>query len=96
MKTTITLLLVLFVTFLATPTIVSLIEKKSDVSSFYSFSEEEISNKDLKEIKADFKHVFDYPIIALKINTNTAIISENVSRHDNVTPSIFSPPPELS
>ncbi len=96
MKTTISILVLLFVTFLATPTIVSLIEKKSDVSSFYNFSEEEIASKDVKEIKADFKHVFDYPFIVLKINSTTAIISENLSRHDNVTPSIFSPPPELS
>lgn len=96
MKTYATLLLILFVTFLATPTIVSLIENKSDVSNFYSCSEEEISSKDLKEIKAELKHVFDYPFIALIINTNSTIISETNSLHDKITPCIFSPPPELS
>lgn len=96
MKTTISLLLILFVTSLATPTIISLLEKNIDMSSFYSCSEEEISSKDLKEIKAELKHVFDYPFISLIINTNSTIISDNDSLHDNITPSIFSPPPELS
>lgn len=96
MKTTISLLLILFVTSIATPTIISLLEKNIDMSSFYSFSEEEESNKEPKEIKGDVKPLFDYPFFTRKINTCITIISENDSRHDNVSPSIFSPPPELS
>ena len=60
------IVLVLFVAFLSTPTIVSIIEKKTDVSIFYSLTEEEI-HKELKEVKAEIKS-YDYPIttIALK------------------------------
>ena len=86
------IILVLFVAFLSTPTIVSLIEKKTDVSIFYSLAEEEI-HKELKEVKAEIKS-YDYPIstIALK---KSRIVSENLSKHDNVSSVIFSPPPEF-
>jgi len=88
------LVLVMFVTFLSTPTIVTLIKKSTDTSIVYSFYEEEI-HKEVKEVKAEIKQQFDYPFLDLKIKKNTTIISENLSRHDNVTSEIFSPPPEL-
>jgi hypothetical protein len=88
------ILLVLFVLFLSTPTVVTLIKKTTDTSMFYSFTEEEI-HKELKEVKAEVKQHFDYPFLDLKIDKNTSIISENLSRHDNVASEIFSPPPEL-
>ena len=87
------LILVLFVSFLSTPTVVTLIKKSTDVSIFYSFAEEEI-HKDLKEVKC-IKQCFDYPFTDLLLNPNSKIISENLSRHDNATEEIFSPPPEL-
>jgi len=89
------IVLILFITFLATPTIVTLIEKNTDTSIFFSFAEEEESIKNIKEIKADLKQQFDYPFLDSKIKNNTRIISENLSRHDNVISTIFSPPPEL-
>jgi hypothetical protein len=88
------LFLILFVAFLSTPTIVTLIQKNTNTSMFYSFAEEEI-HKELKEVKAEVKQHFDYPFLNLPIKKNTAIISENLSRHDNVASEIFSPPPEL-
>jgi hypothetical protein len=87
------LLLIVFVSFLSTPTVVSLIKKSTDVSLFYSFAEEE-THKDLKEVKG-LKQLFDYPSTELKLNPNSKIISENLSCHDNVAEEIFSPPPEL-
>ncbi len=89
------LLIMTFITFLSTPTVITLIEKNSDISLFYSFAEEEI-HKELKEVKAEVKQQFDYPFLELKIPKNTAIISENLSRHDNVSSEIISPPPEFS
>lgn len=89
------LLLAVFVIFLSTPTLVTLIEKNTDTSMFYSFAEEEI-HKQMKEVKAEVKQHFDYPFLDLQIEKNTAIISENLSRHDNVASEIFSPPPEFS
>ncbi len=86
------LILVMFVTFLSTPTVVSMIKKGTDVSVFYSFAEEEI-HKELKEVKAEIKS-YDYPITVLTVK-KTKIISENLSKHDNVSEEIFSPPPEF-
>ena len=94
MKFTAIIILILFVTFLSTPTVVSLIQKSSDISMFYSFAEEEI-HKELKEVKAEIKQSFDYPFSDTTIKENLTIISENLSKHDNVSEEIFSPPPEL-
>lgn len=89
------LLLIVFIAFLSTPTVVTLIKKSTDTSVFYSFAEEEI-HKELKEVKADLKQHFDYPFLDLQIKKNTEIISENLLSHDNVASEIFSPPPEFS
>jgi hypothetical protein len=94
MKFVAKLLLVLFVAFLSAPTIVKLIEKNTDVSFFYSFSEEEF-DKDYKEIKANLSNEYEFVFIDLSNSTSTIIVSENLSRHDNVSEEIFSPPPEL-
>ncbi len=88
-------LLVFFVFFLATPTIVSVIKKNMDISMFYSFNEEEM-HKDFKELKADLSTNYEVTFVNLSNTTTTKIISENLSRHDNVSEQIFSPPPELS
>jgi hypothetical protein len=52
MKLAVNILLIVFVTFLSTPTIVSVIKKSTDTSYFYSMSEEELTHK---EVKAEFK-----------------------------------------
>lgn len=77
------------------PTIVTLIEKKTNVSLFYSFDEEEI-HKNHKEIKSDFKRSVEYFFMDSKRNPNSKIISENLSRHNNVGEEIFFQPPELN
>jgi hypothetical protein len=84
----------LFVTFLSTPTIVTLIERSTDVSLLYNFAEEEI-HKEVKEIKADLKQSFDYPLLSSTVLKNLIIVSENLSRHDKISEEIFSPPPDL-
>lgn len=87
-------ILFVFVTFLSTPTIVTLIEKNTDISMFYSFAEEE-NHKDIKEIKADLRLNFDYPFMETVEHQNSKIIFENLTRHDNIAEEIFIPPPEL-
>ena len=87
--------MVLFIAFLSTPTIVTLIEENTDVSFFYNFSEEEI-HQDLKVIKAVLKQNNNLSFLKTKNNLKLKIISKNESRHDNVTEEIFSPPPELA
>ena len=85
-------ILFVFVAFLTTPTVVTLIEKNTDVSMFYSFAEEE----NHKEIKADLRLGFDYPILVIGGYQNSKIVSENQIRHDNIAEEIFIPPPELA
>lgn len=86
--------LFLFVAFISTPTIISLIQKNTDVSAFYSFNEEEI-HKDYKEVKASLKNDYEFTFLEFPNQTSSAIISENLSKHDNVAEEIFSPPPEF-
>ena len=87
------MILVYIIAFLSTPTVVTLIKKSTDISVFYSFAEEEI-HKDLKEVKA-IKQFFDCPFTETTLNSDSKIVSENLSKHDNVAEEIFSPPPEL-
>ena len=85
------LLLFVFIAFLITPTIVSIIEKTTDISVFYSLSEEE---KEIKEIKAIFNlDFFNEPVYLSKLNSSL-IHSENLSKHDKIPSKIFIPPPE--
>ncbi len=91
MKFAVKLALLLFVIFLSTPTIVSAIEKSCDTSIFFSMTEEELSHN---EIKAELK-VDEYHFIDLSGYASKRILSENLSRHDNVCAAIFIPPPDL-
>ncbi len=92
MKFLVQFILFLFVAFLVTPTVVSIIEKKNDVSIFFSLAEEEI-HKELKEVKADLK--LYYCLNISKTVKKLKIISEKLSEHDKVSSIIFSPPPEF-
>ena len=94
MKYLSSIVLLLFVTFLSTPTIVTLIEKHTDISTFYSFSEEEIY-KEVKEIKANLKEESHIELTDWNNPKDINIVFENLSKHDNVFATIFSPPPEL-
>jgi hypothetical protein len=94
MKVIARLFLFLFVAFLLTPTVVTLIEKQCDVSMFYKFSEEEHSHS--KEVKV-FAYTFalSHDFLILKVSKSSLILSENLSKHDNVSSKIFSPPPDF-
>lgn len=94
MKLFVRLMLVFFITFLSAPTIVTLIEKNNDISLFYDFAEEEIQ-KDFKEIKGEIIPDYFFAFTNFTQIKNTKIIFENLSRHDNVSEEIFSPPPEV-
>lgn len=91
MKIIAQLLLFVFVSFLITPTIVSVIQKDADISTFYSFSEEE---KAQKEIKAIINFESTHGIVDLSNLNYRSIFPENLSKHDNISSKIFIPPPE--
>ncbi|HSD15332.1 MAG TPA: hypothetical protein VLB74_11845 [Flavobacterium sp.] len=92
MKILVSIVLFLFVTFLATPTIIGLIERDADTSIVYSFSEEEI-HKEIKEIPASIEDILQIPV-SFTDTKSVAINSENEQKHDNASEEIFSPPPE--
>ena len=91
MKIIVRLLLVFFLTFLSAPTIVSLLEKKGDVSFCYDNSETDEFQKDLKSefVLESFTYIF------LKSQKKSiAILSENLSKHDNISKKIVITPPD--
>lgn len=93
MKLLVNIVLLVFITFLSTPTIVSLVDcDDPDISVFYSFAEEEIQ-KELQEVKAH-PHVAFQLGVFIPSKKSTIIKSENLQRHDNVFEEIFCPPPE--
>lgn len=94
MKVLVNIVVLLFLTFLSMPTIVSLLEDEdTDVSVVYGFSEEEM-HKEIKEVKIGPQWVYEPAFIPV-IKKSTIIKSKNLQRHENVYGDIFSPPPEV-
>lgn len=91
MKIVAQILMFIFITFLVTPTVVSVIEKSADISVFYSLSEEEKSHKEIKAV-FNFDHT-NPPVDLSQLNSNL-IHYENLSKHDKISSKIFIPPPE--
>lgn len=91
MKRLAQILLFVFITFLVTPSVISVLEKNADISVFYNFSEEEKAHKEVKALLT-----FDAIIAPVHfLNLNSSLIqSENLSKHDKITSQIFIPPPE--
>ena len=91
MKITARILLFVFITFLVTPTIVSVIKKSADMSVFYSFSEEEKAHKEIKAVF--YSDVVIAPVNLSQLDSGL-IHYENLSKHDKISSKIFIPPPE--
>jgi len=94
MKLIARILLFIFIAFLSTPTVVTLIKKSSDTSMFFSFSEEEHSHKELKA--AVYPAIFQHEIVVPVYIESKIILSGNIVKLDNISPSIFAPPPNLA
>ncbi|MDR7210486.1 hypothetical protein [Flavobacterium piscis] len=93
MKLIARILLFIFFAFLSTPAIVTVIKKSSDVSMFFSCSEEEQSHKEIKA--AVYPPVFDHELFFPVYIESKLIASENIVKLDNISPSIFAPPPNF-
>ena len=91
MKITAQLLLFVFVSFLITPAIICLIEKDGDLSAFYSFSEEE---KSQKEIKAIVNFEVKNTSMDLYQRNSKLILTQHINKHDKISCKIFIPPPK--
>lgn len=91
MKLIARLFLFLFIAFLSAPTIIKLIEKSVDTSVFYSMSEEEHAKKEVKHLVYIEATTSNFKL--KNAIDGKLILSENLSKHDNVSKSIFAPPP---
>ena len=91
MKIAVRVVIFVFFFFLSTPTIVSLIEKATDTSCFYSMTEEEVSQK---EIKSEFIVDYSYPEINFFVQKKSKIHSSNDLRYESISSKIFITPPE--
>lgn len=93
MKAIVSIVVLLFVTFLAAPTIVCILaDDDSETCIVLSLDEEEI-HKDIKEIKVGVAYVYEPAIIPIGSKTSK-IPSCNLLRHESVFGDIFLPPPE--
>ena len=93
MKLAVKFVIFIFLIFLSTPTIVSLIEKNTDTSIFYSMTEEEIFQKEVKsEFLVDMNHL-DFSFFLIN---KIQIQSENAFFHDSISSKIFIPPPDFT
>ncbi|MFE3847427.1 hypothetical protein ACFX5D_05550 [Flavobacterium sp. LB3P45] len=90
MKIAIYILLLVFISFLLTPAIVSLIAEDNDTSILDSFSEDEKAHK---EIKAVFISIVSFEVERYLSYNSSLIFSENLSKQDKITSQIFIPPP---
>ena len=94
MKLVARLYLFLFIAFLTTPTIVTLIEDETDTSVFFNMSEEEQVKKEVKNFV-----YFDVTLVTFefkKTSQKSLILVKNLIKHDPVSRKIFSPPPNLA
>ncbi|OIQ20088.1 MAG: hypothetical protein BM557_05285 [Flavobacterium sp. MedPE-SWcel] len=99
MKAFIGILILLFLSFLAAPTIVSLLDDSSDISIAYDLSEEEKEvdkelelELELQEVKAG-PNEFAFCFLNI-IEQSSKVMPNNLQIHKNVFGDVFSPPPE--
>lgn len=94
MKLVARILLFIFITFLSAPTVVTLMKKCNNTSVSFSFSEEEHSHKELKA--AVHPTILHHEVLMPAYIQKRTIVSENIAKLDNISQSIFAPPPNLS
>lgn len=85
----------LFVTFLSTPTIISMIDEEVDTSYFYTMCEEEENHVCFNEIKSIPSFDFDLTNFFFNLNSSSHFSIETNLSFTNLAHQIFSPPPEI-
>ncbi|MBK0370030.1 hypothetical protein [Flavobacterium agrisoli] len=87
------ILLIVFVMSLTAPTIVTIIKKDYPRTISFNLSEEEQKHKDCKVLTSHNNAVTTDFLSFCLHEISKIILYENLSRHDNVAATIFSPPP---
>lgn len=94
MKLIARLFLFLFIAFLSTPAIITVIEKSTDTTIFFSMSEEEHAKKEVKNLLYIVATTSTFELEETIVKS--LILSENLSKHDKISRQIFSPPPNCA
>lgn len=94
MKLVARILLFIFIAFLSTPTIVAVIKKSNNAAMAINISEEEKSHKEIKA--AVYIDDFNQEILMPVFSESKIILSGNIVKLDNISPSIFAPPPNFA
>ena len=95
MKFLASIIALIFITFLSTPTLISLIDKEVDTSYFYSLCEEEESQVCFDEIKSVPFIDFEFGNLSCNLPKFLNVSSETNLSFTNLAHQIFSPPPNL-
>lgn len=93
MKLIARILLFIFIAFLSTPTIVQVIKKGSNTAMSFNCAEEEV-HKELKSVV--HATILEHEVLLPVYIQKKTIVSENIVKLDNISPSIFAPPPNLA
>ncbi len=93
MKFVVNIVLLMFVSFLSLPTIISVVKNDSDISVVYTLTEEEMNKE--KEVVVYTKTEFQFTFIESAINS-TLIQSQHLQKKDNFFGDVFLPPPEVN
>jgi hypothetical protein len=95
MKILVNIVAFLFITFLSTPTIISMIDKDVDTSYFYNMCEEEENHVPFNEIKSLPSVDFSFTNFSSDNLFTLNVSIEHDLSFDNLAHQIFSPPPEF-
>lgn len=87
--------LLFFMSFLSTPTVISLIDKEVDISYFYTLCEEEERQVCFDELKTLFLMSFVIDVLSYNLPILLNIFSETSLSFTILSHQIFSPPPEI-
>lgn len=93
MKFVARILLFIFIAFLSTPTIVQALKKGNNAAVSFSITEEEV-HKELKNVM--HPSILEHEVILSVYIQKKTIVSENIVKLENISPSIFAPPPNIA
>lgn len=96
MKLLVNIFLFIFITFLATPTLIGMVDKEADTSYFYNMCEEEENHAPFNEIKS--VPITNYSVINFsfgELAKLNVLMEHDLLSFDNLAHQIFSPPPNL-
>jgi hypothetical protein len=93
MKVIARLFLFLFIAFLSTPAVLTMIDKSVNTSMFFNVSEEEHVKKEV--VNCAYINLFQIVAIVPNIGKTSKIHFASLAKYDKISRIIFSPPPNL-